>query len=70
MVSLGVQVFVFETESAASAGDVPQVLAGKAENKKRRKISLLAFCVNWIGAFSSLPFGKLPGTDRKFLPAD
>ena len=63
MVPLGVQVFIFETESAASAGELPQVLAGRAENKKRREISLLAFCVNWIGAFSSLPFGKLPKKD-------
>ena len=47
-------------ESAASAGDLPQVLAGKAEKRKRPEISLWTLFVNWIGAFSSLPFGKLP----------
>ena len=34
-VPLGVQVFVFETENAASAGGLPQTLAGNAENRKQ-----------------------------------
>jgi hypothetical protein len=59
-VPLGVQVFIFETESAPLAGGSPQVLAGKARKRKRPEISLRALFVNWIGAFSSLPFGKLP----------
>jgi hypothetical protein len=60
MVPLGVQVFVFGTESAASAGESPQVLVGKAEKRKYREISLPAFVVNWCGAIIPLPFGKLP----------
>jgi Thioredoxin-like len=66
MVSLGVQVFIFETESAGWTGDSPQVLAGRARKRKRPEISLRALCVNWIGAFSSLPFGKLPEGDSNF----
>ena len=69
MVPLGVQVSVFETERAASAGDLPQTLAGKAENKKRLEKSLLAFRVSWWGFFGPLRREKLPGADRKFLPA-
>jgi hypothetical protein len=60
MVPLGVQVFVSETESAASAGESPQVLAGRAEKRKRRKSSLPAFFVNWFGAIIPLPYQKLP----------
>jgi hypothetical protein len=60
MVPLGVQVFIFETESAASAGGLPQVVAGKAEKRKRREISFPAFSVNCCGAFIPLRYGKLP----------
>ena len=60
MVPLGVQVFIFKTESAASAGGLAQVLAGKAEKRKRREISLTAFSVNWCGAFIPLRYVKLP----------
>ena len=60
MVPLEVQVFDFITENAASSGESPQSLAGKAENKKRLEKSLLAFCVNWWGAFGPLQFEKLP----------
>jgi hypothetical protein len=63
MVPLGVQLFIFETESAASAGESPQTLAGKAEKAKRRKIALPALCVNWCGADSSLKNRKLRGQD-------
>ena len=44
----GVQVFIFETESAALAGGLSQVLAGKAGKRKRPEISLRAFSVNPI----------------------
>jgi hypothetical protein len=60
MVPTGVQLFDFETESAGPAGTSPQVLAGKAEKRKRREIALSAFCVNWSGAVIPLPSRKLP----------
>jgi len=47
MVPFGVQVFIFETENAASFGELPQTLWDKAEKAKRRKESLAAFLVNW-----------------------
>src|SRR4051794_20729664 len=47
MVPLGVQVFIFETESASPPAPSPQTLVGKAEKAKRRKTSLPAFLVNW-----------------------
>ena len=65
MVPLGVQVFNFETESAAQIGGSPQTLVGKAENAKRRERSLPAFRVNSFGAIIPLPFGKLPAQDSK-----
>ena len=36
MVPLGVQVFIFETESAGLTGELTQSLAGKVEKAKRR----------------------------------
>jgi hypothetical protein len=56
MVPFGVLVFDFETESALPAGTSTQVVAGKAENAKRREIALSAFGVNWSGAFGPLRF--------------
>ncbi len=65
MVPLGVQLFIFETESAGPARTLPQVLAIKAENAKRREIALSAFCVNWLGAIIPLPYRReLPAWDR------
>ena len=63
MVPLGVQVFVFETESAAASGGSTQVLLAKAEKAKRREIALPAFFVNWCGAVIPLPNRKLPERD-------
>jgi hypothetical protein len=71
MVPLGVQVFDFETESAAPMGTSPQVLAVKAEKRKRREIALSAFCVNWSGAVIPLPSRKLGVCDRvRTLPTE
>ena len=44
-VPFGVLVFVSETESAASAGRLPEVVAGKAEKRNRRENSLPAVFV-------------------------
>jgi hypothetical protein len=63
MVPLGVLVFVSETESAASAGGSPQVVAERAEKRNRRENSLSAVFVNWFGAIIPLPCEKLPGQD-------
>src|SRR5262249_29132975 len=38
----------------------PDIPAPEPENATRRQNSLAACCVNWRGAFGSLPFGKLP----------
>ena len=70
MVPTGVLLFDFETESAGTGATSPQVLAGKAENAKRREIALSAFCVNWSGAVIPLrsrkpPDGDLGGTPKE-----
>jgi hypothetical protein len=65
MVPLGVQVFDFETESAASAGKLPQVVGRKAEKENRREDSLPTVFVNWCGAVIPLPFRKLPVQDAE-----
>src|SRR5262245_8008633 len=63
MVPVGVQVFIFETESAASAGRLPQVVPGKAVKRNRRENSLSAVFVNSFGAIIPLLYRKLPERD-------
>ena len=60
MVPLGVLVFVSEPESADPAGELPQVVAEKAEKRNRRENPLSAVFVNWFGAIIPLPNRKLP----------
>jgi hypothetical protein len=48
------------TESAASAGELPQVVVEKAEKRNRRENSLSAVFVNWFGAIIPLRYQKLP----------
>ena len=54
---------VLGMENFTSSNASPQVLAGKAEKRKRRKNSLPAFTVNWWGAIIPLPHRKLPAWD-------
>ena len=70
MVPLGVLVFDFETESAGLAGTSPQVLAGKAEKRKRRKNSLPAFSINWCGGIIPLRSRKLRAGDLGGSPKE
>ena len=63
MVPFGVQVFIFETEIAGLAATLPQVLAGKAEKRKRREIALSAFSVNPCVEIVPIKNRKLPEQD-------
>ena len=60
MVPLGPLKCVLGMEIFTSSNGSAQVLAGKAENAKRREIALSAFSVNWWGAVIPLLLRKLP----------
>lgn len=49
-VPLGPRLVSLETESADPGAGVAEVLAGQAENAKRREATLSAFAGNWCGA--------------------
>src|SRR5262245_18716137 len=48
------------TDDSLTEPPRPDIPAPEPENATRRQNSLAACCVNWRGAFGSLPFGKLP----------